>query len=175
MNEDKELVAMTAIAKALDVFNDDDKVTVERILKWAISRYGVPLNLSNSIGVSNTLGSHGVPSHHGDNEFDVIADLYTAVNPKTDPEKALVAGYWMTIGEGKSEFGSQEVNSHLKHLGHGVSNITDSLSALINRKPALVMQTAKSGKSKQARKKYKLTTAGINVVKQMIKSQADSA
>jgi hypothetical protein len=35
--------------------------------------------------------------------------------------------------------------------------------------PRLVLQLKKSGKSQQARKRYKLTTAGITEVERMIK------
>jgi DNA-binding PadR family transcriptional regulator len=49
-----------------------------------------------------------------------------------------------------------------------VSNITTALSSLIERKPQLVIQTRKSGNSKQARKRYRLTDAGIRAVERMI-------
>jgi DNA-binding PadR family transcriptional regulator len=39
---------------------------------------------------------------------------------------------------------------------------------LMKRKPSLVMQTAKAGRSAQARKTYKLTAAGVREVKAMI-------
>jgi hypothetical protein len=39
---------------------------------------------------------------------------------------------------------------------------------LKSQKPALVVQLKKSGSTKQARKKYKLTTAGKKAVEQLI-------
>ncbi|MEH6525891.1 MAG: hypothetical protein V7723_07430 [Sneathiella sp.] len=173
MNEDKEIAAMMAITGALDAFDEDDKSTVQRILRWAGDRYLVkvtgqhepPAGLQDSGDASdNLLGL----------EFSDIADLYDAARPKTDVERALVAGYWMHTGEAKSEFPSQDANSHLKNLGHGLKNITDSLNSLKAKKPALVMQTAKSGSSKQARKKYKLTTAGHTYIKSMLAGTPDS-
>jgi hypothetical protein len=107
-----------------------------------------------------------------DGELEDIADLYDAANPKTDAKRALIAGYWLSVGEGKTEFTGQAANTHLKNLGHGVSNITVALSQLKGQKPSLVMQTAKSGKSKQARKKYKLTTAGVSEVKAMLSASS---
>jgi hypothetical protein len=67
-----------------------------------------------------------------------------------------------------------ELNTNLKNLGHGLSNVTDALTSLINRKPSFVLQTAKSGKSRQARKKYKLTRAGLDEVRRMIQGQEQS-
>jgi hypothetical protein len=49
-------------------------------------------------------------------------------------------------------------------MGHGIGNITDAFNAAKEQKPALVMQTQKSGASKQARKRYKLTLMGIRRV-----------
>jgi hypothetical protein len=48
------------------------------------------------------------------------------------------------------------------------------LGALQGRKPALVRQVAKSGRTRQARKKYKLTTAGISAVRAMIARGEDA-
>ena len=167
MNPDKELTAMTAIAAALDTFEESEHETLARVVRWAASRYKV------SVGEHPTgRGAGGTESKRGlrdqDNgeasPFEDIADLYDATRPTTEAEKALVGGYWMMQGEGKQEFTGMEVNARLKNLGHGVSNITDALSQLMGRKPALVMQTAKSGKSRQARKKYKLTRAGLDSI-----------
>jgi DNA-binding PadR family transcriptional regulator len=56
----------------------------------------------------------------------------------------------------------------MKHLGHGVKNITSALSSLMNEKPQRVVQLKKSGSTKQARKQYKVTEAGKNAVRRML-------
>ena len=48
----------------------------------------------------------------------------------------------------------------LKNLGHGVGNITRAFDTLRASKPALTVQTRKEGSSKQARKKFRVTTEG---------------
>ncbi len=53
-------------------------------------------------------------------------------------------------------------------MGHGVGNITTALTNAQKHKPALVRQTSKSGKSRQARKTYKLTTAGVKYVREKV-------
>jgi hypothetical protein len=60
------------------------------------------------------------------------------------------------------------VNKELKLLGEGVPNITMAVDALRSQKPALAVQLQKSGKTRQARKTYKLTVAGIKEVERMI-------
>jgi len=42
------------------------------------------------------------------------------------------------------------------------------LTQLIVRKPALVIQTHKSGSTKQARKRYRLTNEGLRAVERML-------
>ena len=81
-----------------------------------------------------------------------IAELYAAAAPESEFDKALVAGYWFQFVDGRPEFGSQEINSALKNLGHPIKNITSAFDSLKSRKPASVMQVKKSGSSRQARK-----------------------
>jgi hypothetical protein len=80
----------------------------------------------------------------------------------------LVAGYWFGIIQKQTDFGAQDVNGELKHMGHGVHNITEAFNGLMNRSPQLVRQTKKAGTSKQARKRYALTDAGRKVVERML-------
>ena len=96
--------------------------------------------------------------------YGAFVDLFDAATPKTDPERALIGAYWFQVVGGASDFQSQQVNEALKDVGHGVGNITDALSKLQRRKPALVRQVAKSGRTRQARKRYKITSAGIGAV-----------
>ena len=62
-------------------------------------------------------------------------------------------------------FDATRANRELKHLGHNVANVTVALTYLMQQKPALVLQLRKSGSTKQARKTYKVTTAGISAIK----------
>ena len=87
---------------------------------------------------------------------------------KSEAESVLVVCYWQQVLQGAETLEAQLVNTELKHMGRGVSNITRALGDLIDRKPHLVMQTYKSGAGRQARKKYKLTTAGIRKVEEML-------
>jgi hypothetical protein len=104
-------------------------------------------------------------------DFPTFAELFHAAGPKSEREKALVAGYWIQQSSGVSQFSSQQINNELKHIGYRVSNITDALSQLIGDKPSLAIQLAKSGQSKQARKTYKITDAGLRYVSAMLNSQ----
>lgn len=101
--------------------------------------------------------------------FTTFAELFDAASPTSNGEKALVAGYWLQVCEGAEGFDSQSANKELKHLGHGLPNITAALETLKKTKPSLVLQLQKSGKTQQARKKYKVTVAGLKKVEEMVK------
>ena len=101
-------------------------------------------------------------------KFSTLAELFNAADPHTNAQKALVAGYWFQVCQGAETFDGFSANKELKQLGHGLINITAALDDLREAKPALVLQVGKSGKSRQARKTYKLTIAGIKSVEEMI-------
>ena len=173
MSVDNEIDAMRRIAEVLDEFGNGDSEIRARILQWVTARYGDPPSSYSSSPRSIPMA----PQPQGpeeDDSLEDLADLFDAAGAQTDPERALVVGYWLTEPEGKSDFTSQEVNSELKNLGHGVTNITSAFSSLMKRKPALAMQTAKAGATQQARKRYKLTRAGRTAVQSMIQAKRES-
>jgi hypothetical protein len=160
MTEDLEILAMTGITRALDEIDDDAK---RRVLMWASQRYNLSLPTQGQRPLAD--GSNGGSATRS---YEGFVDLFDAAGPRTEAEKALVGGYWFQVVGESSDFQSQQVNDSLKDVGHGIGNITDALAKLQERKPALVRQVAKAGKSRQARKKYKLTSAGIRLVVKMI-------
>jgi hypothetical protein len=101
-------------------------------------------------------------------EFPDVATLFVAAKPSTGSEKALTVGFWLQECLHREEWEGFAINSELKHLGHGLKNVTDALNALIDHRPQLVVQLRKSGKTKQARKRYKLTAEGVRKVRQMV-------
>ena len=165
MSEDKEIKAMKEIADALSTL---DEKAVRRVLQWATSRFldsnSEEVTSAASLGEKSSVDESATLA-----EFETVADLFAKAAPKNDSDKALVVGYWLQYCEGNSEFRSRQVNQHLKDLGYRVSNITKALGRLTQCKPQLVVQTKKSGTSKQAQKKYKLTDAGKSAVERMLK------
>ena len=96
-----------------------------------------------------------------------FAEFYHYCNADSEPERALVAAYWGQEFELVNPFESQAVNDALKRLGYPISNITRALGDLAGGRPQLIMQIEKSGRTKQARKKYRVTDAGIRTVNHM--------
>lgn len=161
---DAEIEAMSALTTAVDNLEPDVR---GRVLRWAAERYGVALAKGpikkprpDTGDDDDQNGDEG----DGGKAFDDFVDLFDAVNPTTDMDRALTAAYWFQQIVKQQSWQSQRLNTTLKDVGHGVGNITDALTQAQARKPALVRQMAKSGRSRQARKTYKLTTAGLRYI-----------
>lgn len=168
---------MGAVAAALEPLADDERA---RVLRWARSRYSAASQEQDDDEQDDDApdqvahGGTGKPGATGVQEFSEFADLYDAANPRSQEDRALLAAYWLQVAEGSNAgVQSQSVNSLLKDMGHGIANVTSALSGLMAERPNSVMQTRKSGSTRQARKTYKVTLAGINRVKQMLAGDAE--
>jgi len=102
----------------------------------------------------------------GQTAFHQLVEKWT---PETQAEWALLGAYFFQVVAGNDSVSALQVNKELKQHGQTLANITVSLEENINQNPALVRQIGKSGKAKQARKKYVLTTAGIKFVEDKLK------
>jgi len=158
---------MNLIRAALEPLDSDAR---RRALQWAISRY---MRMTVGNDGTPTSGTVAPASAAAASPYETFADLYDAARPETDAEKALIAAYWQQVCCTNPNFSAQSLNSALKDMGHGVSNITMALDRLKDQQPALVLQLTKSGSSKQARKTYKMSTEGVRRVQAIILEQAD--
>jgi hypothetical protein len=161
---DEELSAMASVVAALEPLDTTGR---QRVLQYACQRYGIDPVASEALGATGARRvRESVDGLKGC--FDSFAELYDAADPRTDPDRALVSAWWVSIEGGEPEFQAQPVNTALKNLGHPSANITEALTALKRRSPSLVLQVEKRGKSRQARKSYKLTVAGIRAVEDLV-------
>jgi hypothetical protein len=160
-----ELKAMAQVESALVALQEEER---SRVLRWASSRFDVELYTGKSRTKEDS--GQGSGADEGNQpDFPDFATLYDSARPETDAEKALVAAHWVQVKEGASEVEAQTVNTMLKNMGHGVGNITRAFESLKDQRPSLIMQTKKEGSAKQARKKFRVTTAGIRAVEEMLR------
>lgn len=173
---DAEFAAMQGVYTTLASL---EAAAQQRVLDYVINRLGLaaPSRPSARAEVrtdnaaeaeSRDDVSDNAPGTAGSSDYGSLAELYDAAQPKSQSDKALVCGYWLQICQGAENFDAFSVNKELKNLGQGVPNITSALDALKAQKPALALQLKKAGKSRQARKTYKVTVAGIKAVEAMI-------
>jgi hypothetical protein len=163
-----EVEVLAAIAAAIGRLGDD-QARKQRVLAWVNDalRDDNAMRSERQIQDQPNLppGHRGTP-RTGPDTFHTIGELIDAAQPSTRYERILATCYWAQQGE--LDFTGASINDALKDQGHGVPNITDALSKLIRRQPALVRQVRKEGKTKQARKRYALTDAGRRVVTDLL-------
>lgn len=177
----QEIQAMATIEEALTSLDEDAR---RRVLRWAGERYKVSMSGSRDGGDMEETddggpsgsGSSGVNRGTGraggspTDDYETFADFYSACSPPTDADRVLVATYWATAIEGEPEVESRPLNAALRDLGHGVGHMPSAFETLVARRPQPVVQTRKTGKSKQATRRFKLTAEGRRAVERMLAS-----
>jgi hypothetical protein len=158
---DVELEAMQTVYTALDGLDGPAR---ERVLAWAADKFELraPGQRPSPALADGSLADGNAP------QFADLSDFFDAAQPTDGPQRALAVAYWFQEIEGRDGWGGADVNNALKNLGHPLANVTKTLTSLRGRKPSLVMQVGKSGRSQQARKTYKLTSAGAREIRQML-------
>lgn len=175
MNENEnQVVEIEAMKGAYSSLKDLNQEEQARVIEWLVKK----LSLLDLLGFEG-LQKKNIKKEILDNlkgteinndiaSFDSVADLFAASNANSDQEKVLLIASYLQIKNSLSEITSREINKGLQHMGHGVGNITNTISGLIDKKPQLMIQTRKEGKSQQAQKKYKVTTEGVIAAKKLI-------
>ena len=170
---DPELDAMQTLLGALEPLEPESR---QRVMSWATGRFGLEVPQARKPGgkVADPPSEDeetAAEKPAGAPTFATLGELFSAADPKTNGQKALVVGYWLQTSEGLPDLDAFRVNTELKHLGYGIANITTAMDELKGSKPALAIQLKKSGSSRQARKKYKVTEAGIKAVEALLRGE----
>ena len=162
---DPELNAMSIASGVISDIEDDEARI--RVVEWLVKKFGAEPQAQEQrhAGVGMEGEAKGVDEA---TSFDLFSDLYDATNPSTNMARTLVGGYWLQVQGGQQAWDSFSVNKLLKDVGYGVDSISHRLTDAQSQKPALVRQVSKSGKSRQARKTYRLTQAGIKFIESLI-------
>ena len=165
-----DLRAIETILKELLPFGPGER---GRILQYVSSKLdicvGAPVRVGTARQGHDDTASPSSPQHSAElTQYETIAELMAAAQPASDAQRVLVAAAFLQHVNGRQELTAQEINKELKHLGHGVRNITMATNSLKSVRPARIIQVRKAGKTKQARKLYKVTEAGKKCVEQMV-------
>ena len=169
MNIDPELRAMITVYDALKDLDDEAKT---RVIEWVSGK--LQLAYDKKIHSGGPKGSGGIQyEEKGLLDFAAVADAFAMANPKNTADKALVVAAFLQASKGGDDVSGREINRELTQIGHGVPNITRAVEPLIRKKPQFLIQTRKEGKTKQAQKKYRVTSEGFTFVKRLINRIAD--
>lgn len=162
--DDPEIKAMNIIFETLKELDESMRA---RVLNWTLSKFGHSPVKTTVVNPASQAPSNVTGSIAGIAAYPSLAEAFSAASPNTDVEKVLVVAAYLQESQQKSDLTGFEINKELNHLGHSVTNITSTIGVLMSRKPQLMIQTKKDGKTKQAKKKYKVTVEGIRFVDAM--------
>lgn len=101
-----------------------------------------------------------------------LEELTRYISGVTESEKALLMATYLQSIQHQNELTGRMINDYLKKYDEGVKNITSALRVLIQKQPALIKQTFKSGNQAQSQKKYQVTDAGFNYANSIIKHKS---
>jgi hypothetical protein len=167
-----ELQAMVQVESALKDLQEDER---DRVIQWALARFRIQPKVatpaaSKATATENSAaaGTGGASSNNGAGDYEDLATFYDAAGPANDMERALVCSYWIQVHDGAADVDAQSVNTQLKHLGHGIGNVTRAFEGLKSQRPALIVQLRKEGSTQQARKRFKVTAEGKKAVERML-------
>lgn len=170
MDKDEEIEVMSTVYQAMKELGNDSQL---RILNWLTDKFQLNREL-------NRLKEHKDKINDGSykgsdiDRFSSIDELFSHVDPKGTGQKVLVVASFLQVKYQKTDLTGREINQDLRNLGHGVKNITAAIQPLIDRKPKLMIQTRKAGATKQAQKKYKVTSEGLKVVREMLQTKEET-
>jgi len=166
-NPDEEINAMQEIYSILKKIDPEAQY---RVLKYISGRVGIvtaPTKPTESDKDPKPAADHEADGTSIE-DFDSSSELLSRIDASTQADKVLAVAVFLQKKMGITELTGQQINKELFNMGHRVSNITDVITSLMERKPQLMVQLKKRGTSKQGRKDYKVTTAGINCVEQKL-------
>jgi hypothetical protein len=177
MNSDAELKAMTTCFEVVSALPVDAQ---KRVISWLTGRFGSPQEHKTS-ALNDEKNASRKESHetkttaetegHSSSDF---AELFSKANPKTAADKVLFAAWFISEKMGQKEFKSLTINGMLTPLGHKPASVSVEVARLVAAKPALMLQTRKEGKAKQARKLLKISEAGKVAAKKMLEASPEN-
>lgn len=152
MDEVRELSAMNQIHGILSELQEAERL---RVIAWVSAVF--VKNQSASVPGA----SFSSFEEQGTQLTKSLAEKFSEASPSNQAEKVLICAVHLHEINGGTDFASREVNALLRDLGHGIDNITRAFESLVNRRPQLIVQTRKEGRTKQAQKKFRVTEAGL--------------
>lgn len=97
-----------------------------------------------------------------------LKSLLERWTPETLADKALLGAYYLSRIRGETTVTSQAINTELKRNGLPISNITRAIESNMRPEHPLIIQERKMGTTKQARKQYSITPAGLEEVERRL-------
>ena len=161
---DPEIEVMNEICVALKTLDNQAR---QRVLNWIFKRF------SSDLQIQTILESRKTTDKDSRSELEIasfqsVSDIFAKARPGKGVDRVLIVASYLQESKGGKELTAREISMQLNLLGHRVRNITATIGSLMHRKPQLMIQTRKEGKTKQAQKRYKVTAEGLAHAKRML-------
>jgi hypothetical protein len=102
--------------------------------------------------------------------YETVLDLFSEANVKKVSSKILLMSAYLQEKLKFTEISSFDINSRLKRIKHGVSNISTAINGLMKKQPQLLVEVEKPGEEgKSSRKKFRVTEAGLKLANTFLK------
>lgn len=102
--------------------------------------------------------------------YETVLDLFSEANVKKVSSKILLMSAYLQEKLKFEEISSFDINSRLKRIKHGVTNISTAINGLMKKSPQLLMEIEKPGEEgKSPRRKFRVTEEGLKLAKTFLK------
>lgn len=192
MQLDPEISAMN---EALDALKNLDNGQRKRVVDWITARYRLnelskfqaPMEekMSDAVEIIQPVEVPAItkkgrkprakkagstPDEKDITNYETVLDLFSESNVKKVSQKILLMSAYLQEKLKFEEISSFDINSRLKRIKHGVTNISSAINGLVKKKPQLLAVVEKPGEEDSpSRRKFKVTEEGLKMVKTFLK------
>lgn len=176
MELDPEIGAMNEV---LVSFKQLDNGQRKRIVDWLTARFklnepydSTQIALSEPVELKRTRRKPGPkkktdvsasPEEKNIKLYDTVLELFSEADVKRVSSKILLMAAYLQEKLNIKEISSFDINSRLKRIRHGVTNISSAINGLLDHSPKLIDVIEQPGMEKAARRKFKVTEEGIKL------------
>lgn len=102
--------------------------------------------------------------------YETVLDLFSEANVKKVGSKILLMSAYLQEKLKFEEISSFDINSRLKRIKHGVTNISTAINGLMKKRPQLLTEVEKPGEDgKPSRRKFRVTEEGLKLARTFLK------
>jgi hypothetical protein len=157
-----EVQAISEIGRLLSNLSPEAR---RRVLQWAVGFADVSLT-----GARTVVGTERAVNQQEQELPTDLSQLFEWAAPTKEIEYALLTCYFHTSVKGEPSVDGTTINAELAQMGRRSSNITKTLTHLIDKSPSLVILAGRTGRGTNTRKLYRVTSAGVAQVRAMIRA-----
>ncbi len=183
MELDPEIGAMNEVLEAFKYLRDGER---RRVVDWINARFKLdepfvpgqilvetlerpPKPTRLKPGPKKKTETDGKPKEKDVTDYDTVMDLFAEATAKKVSSKILLMAAYLQEKLNIKEISSFDINSRLKRIHHGVTNISSSINGLLNRDPKLMDVIDTPGSGKGSRRKFKVTEEGLKTANGFLK------